>query len=134
LTWWRERANRLFPAVVGWTLAAGPLLSGSTAMRGGEWYPVAVAGGPAGSGSLLAIMPVFNMIFDARPRGWIPHLTVEVSLSYGRVGAYRNDGDTDLDDDGMPASRDGEEFRDPGGGTRRRMGGIGGTGGLNRIF
>ena len=134
VTWWRERANRLFPAVVGWSLSFGPMGSVYTVMHHDKPFAVASAAGLAGSGSIYAILPVFNMLFDARPHGWLPHLTIELSMYHGQVGKYRNDGTTDVDGDGIADYKDGESFTDPGGGTARKFFGLGGTGGLIWIF
>lgn len=113
--WWRERVNRLLPGVVGWTLQAGPMGVSYDFARGTEVTTVARGAGVVAAYSVYATMPILNFIFDARPNGWIPHLTWELGFWGGWAGRMKNVGDTDVDGDGIVDHRDGERFVNPDG-------------------
>ncbi len=115
IQWWRERVNRIFPGVVGWTLQAGPMGTAYTFERGTTRTTVATGGGVAAAYSVYATVPVLNFLFDERPSGWVPHLTWELGFWGGWAGPMTNSGDTDVDGDGVVEHLDGERFRNPDG-------------------
>jgi hypothetical protein len=116
--WW-ERASRLFPFVAGLAFTAGPMLT---------TYAVDVPrvsgdiGSGFGAGGILTayiLFPVFSLFMETPQPAWLPHLSFEIAHALGWIGRMTNDGDSDLNGDGVVEHRGGEAFTDPGGSVRR---------------